>query len=404
MVVSSISMGRLPSSHAVECQLDERDITSRVKGVIMADWFGKDTPKLGFGLMRLPKRGVGIDIAQMSEMVDRFLAAGFTYFDTAHVYAGSEAATKKALVDRHPRESYTLASKLYAPTVSTESLAKKQFQTTLKRTGAGYIDYYLLHSLMEGNYKKYERLNLWSYVRDLKAQGLVRHVGFSFHGGPRLLDELLTQHPEVEFVQLQLNYADWEDTSITSRANYEVARSHDCSIVVMEPVKGGRLANPPRDVAQLLRQANPQASAASWAIRFAASLDGIITVLSGMSDLAQMDDNISYMRDFKPLDESEREVIRQAQVLLGKSSAIACTVCRYCCDGCPMQIDIPAVFAAMNLQLANGQLDEARKAYASAIAHGGSAADCIACGQCEAACPQHLPIIQHLAEAADKLG
>ena len=369
----------------------------------MTDWFGKDTPKLGFGLMRLPKKGIGIDIAQTSEMVDRFLAAGFTYFDTAHVYTGSEAAIKKALVDRHPRESYTLATKLYAPMVSTAGAAKKQFQTSLKRTGAGYIDYYLLHSLMESNYQKYERLNLWEYVRDLKAQGLVRHAGFSFHGGPELLDELLTRHPEAEFVQLQLNYADWEDSSITSRANYEVARAHDVSIVVMEPVKGGRLANPPRNVADLLRKANPQASAASWAIRFAASLDGIITVLSGMSNLAQMDDNLSYMRDFKPLDEQEREVIRQAQVLLGKSSAIACTACRYCCDGCPQQIDIPAVFAAMNLQLANGQLEEARKAYAAAIAGGGSAADCIACGQCEAACPQHLPIIQHLAKAAEQL-
>ena len=372
----------------------------------MADWFGKDTPKLGFGLMRLPKKGIGIDVAQTSEMVDRFLDAGFTYFDTAHVYAGSEAAIKKALVDRHPRESYTLATKLYAPMAPTEGVARKQFQTSLKRTGAGYIDYYLLHSLMESNYKKYERLNLWEYVRDLKRQGLVRHMGFSFHGGPELLDELLTRHPEAEFVQLQLNYADWEDRSITSRANYEVARAHDTSIVVMEPVKGGRLANPPRDVAALLRDANPQASAASWAIRFAASLDGIITVLSGMSNLDQLDDNVSYMRNFRPLDEREREVIRQAQVLLGKSSAIACTACRYCCDGCPMHINIPEVFAAMNLKLANGQIDEARKAYAASISApgSGSAADCIACGQCEAACPQHLPIIQHLADAAGQLG
>ena len=372
----------------------------------MAEWFGKDTPKLGFGRMRLPKKGIGIDVAQTSEMVDRFLDAGFTYFDTAHVYTGSEQAIKKALVDRHPRESYTLATKLYAPMAPTESSARKQFQTSLKRTGAGYIDYYLLHSLMESNYKKYERMNLWSYVRELKRDGLVRHLGFSFHGGPKLLDELLTKHPEAEFVQLQLNYADWEDSSITSRANYEVARAHDKSIVVMEPVKGGRLANPPRDVAALLREANPQASAASWAIRFAASLDGIIAVLSGMSNLAQMDDNISYMRNFKPLDANEREVIRQAQVLLGKSAAIPCTACRYCCDGCPMQINMPRVLAAMNLKLANGQLEEARVAYAEAVeAPGaGSAADCIACGQCEAACPQHLPIIQHLAEAAEQLG
>lgn len=371
----------------------------------MAEWFGKDTPKLGFGLMRLPKRGIGIDIAQTSEMVDRFLAAGFTYFDTAHVYTGSEAAIKKALVERHPRESYTLATKLYAPSAHTEGAAKKQFQTSLKRTGAGYIDYYLLHSLMDNNYQTYERLHLWDYVRDLKRQGLVRHAGFSFHGSPRVLDEILTRHPEAEFVQLQLNYADWEDRSIAARANYEVARAHDASIVVMEPVKGGRLANPPRDVAKLLRSANPQASAASWAIRFAASLDGIITVLSGMSSLAQMDDNISYMRDFAPLDAHEREVIRQAQVLLGKSSAIPCTACHYCCGGCPQAIPIPQILAAMNLKLANGQIKEARAAYATAVGapDAGSAADCVACGQCEAACPQHLPIIQHLADAAEQL-
>ena len=372
----------------------------------MADWFGKDTPKLGFGLMRLPKRGLGIDVAQTSEMVDRFLGAGFTYFDTAHVYAGSEAATKKALVDRYPRESYTLATKLNAQVAPTAGMARKQFQTSLDRTGAGYVDYYLLHALMDGNWKKYERLGLWEYVRGLKAEGLVHHMGFSFHGGPDLLDRLLTSHPEAEFVQLQLNYVDWEDRSITARANYEVARAHGTSIVVMEPVKGGRLANPPRDVAKLLEAANPGASPASWAIRFAASLDGIITVLSGMSNLAQMDDNIGFMRDFRPLDEGEREVIRQAQVLLGKSSAIGCTACRYCCDGCPQSIPIPEVFAAMNLQLANGQLEQARSAYATAIGAtgAGSAADCIACGQCEAACPQHLPIIRRLAEAAEQLG
>jgi len=371
----------------------------------MADWFGKDTPKLGFGLMRLPKRGVSIDVAQVSEMVDTFLDAGFTYFDTAHVYAGSEQAIRKALVERHPRESYTLATKLYAPLAPTERSARKQFQTSLKRTGAGYIDYYLLHSLMEGNYKKYERLNLWQYVRDLKKQGLVRHMGFSFHGGPQLLDQLLTQHPEAEFVQLQLNYADWEDNSITARANYEVARAHDTSIVVMEPVKGGRLANPPRDVATLLHDANPTASAASWAIRFAASLDGIITVLSGMSNSAQLQDNVSFMRDFKPLDAQERAVIQEAQVLLGKSAAIPCTACRYCVDGCPMHIPIPEVFAAMNMQLVNGRLSDARTAYAEAVGMdgAGSAADCIACGQCEAACPQHLPIIKHLQKAAELL-
>ncbi len=371
----------------------------------MADWFGKDTPKLGFGLMRLPRRGVATDVAQVSSMVDSFLSAGFTYFDTAHVYPGSESAIRKALVDRYPRDSYTLATKLYAPSAPTVNAAKKQIRTSLDRTHARYIDYYLLHSLMDSNYQKYDRMGLWDYVSDLKRQGVVRHVGFSFHGTPQLLDKLLSEHPETEFVQLQLNYVDWEDRSIASRANYEVARAHDCSIVVMEPVKGGRLANPPRDVADLLRSANPGASAASWAIRFAASLDGIITVLSGMSNKAQMDDNISFMRDFEPLSAKEREVIRQAQVLLGKSSAIACTACHYCTDGCPMSIPIPEVFAALNLRLANGQLDGAKEAYAKAVGAPGAspASACVACGQCEGACPQHLPIIEKLAQAAATL-
>lgn len=201
--------------------------------------------KLGFGLMRLPKRGVGIDVKQVSQMVDLFIEAGCTYFDTAHVYLGSEEAARKALVERYPRESYTLATKLYAPSAPTRKSALKQFETSLKCTGTGYIDYYLLHSLMGNNVGKYERMQLWDYVADLKARGLVRHVGFSFHDGPELLDKLLNEHPEVEFVQLQINYEDWENPSVTSRANYEVARAHDKKIVVMEPVKGGRLANPP---------------------------------------------------------------------------------------------------------------------------------------------------------------
>ncbi len=359
--------------------------------------------KLGFGLMRLPKRGVGIDIEQVSQMVDLFMEAGCTYFDTAHVYLGSESAARKALVERYPRESYTLATKLYAPSAPTRSSALKQFETSLRRTGAGYIDYYLLHSLMGNNVDKYERMQLWDYVADLKARGLVRHVGFSFHDGPKLLDKLLTQHPEVEFVQLQINYEDWESPSVTSRANYEVARAHEKKIVVMEPVKGGRLANPPAEVRELLRAHNPQASYASWAIRFAASLEGILCVLSGMSNVAQMKDNLSYMRDFLPLGAEERAVLREAQQMLGASPAIPCTGCRYCTKGCPRHIDIPGALAAMNSRLLDGALEQASAAYAEATADGGRASDCIGCGQCERACPQHIPIIEQLKRCASML-
>lgn len=369
----------------------------------MADHFGKDVPKLGFGLMRLPRKGLGTDVEQVKKMVDLFIEAGFTYFDTAYVYLGSESAAKKALVDRYPRESYTLATKLNVMMAPNEKAAKKQFYTSLERTGAGYFDYYLLHCLMENNYLKYDKLKLWEFVREQKEKGLIRHVGFSYHSGPKLLDQLLTEHPEVEFVQLQINYEDWENPSVASRANYEVARKHGKSIVIMEPVKGGRLANPPAAIQKLFKECHPDMSCASWAIRFAASLDGIITVLSGMSNMAQMEDNLSYMKDFQPLSEEEQKIIQEAQRILGRSSTIPCTACHYCVDGCPKKISIPEVFSAMNKRLGNGQIEEAAAEYGKVAGEGHRASDCIACGQCERACPQHLPVIEHLRHCAEEL-
>jgi predicted aldo/keto reductase-like oxidoreductase len=360
-------------------------------------------PKLGFGLMRLPRKGLSIDVGQVCTMVDTFLAAGFTYFDTAYVYPGSEAAAKKALVDRYPRESFFLATKLFATFSPTAKSAKAEFETSLKRTGARYFDFYLLHSMVDANYKKYERLGLWDFVQEQKANGLIRHVGFSFHGGPELLDQLLTEHPEVEFVQLQINYADWENPTITSRANYEVARRHGTPIVVMEPVKGGRLANPPQEVTDLFNAYDPDASPASWAIRFAASLDGVITVLSGMSDISQMEDNLSFMKDFKPLNAEERKIIQKAQEMVGHSAAIPCTACRYCTSHCPKQIPIPEIFEAANLKLANGRDEEARAEYRKAIQGKASPADCIRCHKCEQACPQHINVADELARCQELL-
>lgn len=370
----------------------------------MSEYFGKETPKLGFGLMRLPRKGILIDVDQVSEMVDLFLEAGFTYFDTAYVYPGSEKAIRKALVERHPRDSYTLATKLNAFMMApNEKAAKNQFYKSLERTGAGYFDYYLLHALMENNYKKYDRYHLWDFVKEQKEKGLIRHFGFSFHGGPKLLEQLLTVHPEVDFVQLQINYADWENPSVTSRANYEIARKHGKSIVVMEPVKGGKLANPPKEVRKIFSAYHPELSYASWAIRFAASLDGIITVLSGMSNVDQMRDNLSYMQNFQPLNEEEQKMIRQAQHLLGHSAAIPCTTCHYCTGGCPKKIPIPEIFSAMNIQLGNGQHDQAAAAYQTATAGRGKASDCVKCRQCEKACPQHLPITKYLDQCAKAL-
>lgn len=370
----------------------------------MSDYFGKEVPKLGFGLMRLPKKGLRTDVKQVEHMVDLFMEAGFTYFDTAFVYLGSEAAIKKALVDRYPRESYTLATKLNALLlVPTEKAAKNQFYTSLQRTGAGYFDYYLLHAMMDGSYKRYDKFHLWDFVKEQKEKGLIKHIGFSFHAGPKLLDQLIREHPEVDFVQLQINYADWENPSVTARANYETARKHGKSIVVMEPVKGGRLANPPADVKKLFEQHHPDLSCASWAIRFAASLDGIITVLSGMSNTEQMEDNLSYMKQFRPLDEEEQKIIQEAQRILGKSSTIPCTACHYCTQGCPKKIPIPEIFSAMNKQLGNGQMEEAVSDYCKATALGGRASECVDCGQCERVCPQRLAVTDHLKQCAQKL-
>ena len=370
----------------------------------MSDW-GKEIKKLGFGLMRLPQKDGVIDVEQTKEMVDLFLQAGFTYFDTAWAYAGSEDAIRKALVERYPRERFQLATKNAAwIDCKTKEEAYRQFDTSLEQTGAGYFDFYLLHALQAKSYKKYEQFGIWDFVKEQKEKGLIRHWGFSFHAGPELLDELLTEHSDVEFVQLQINYADWENPDVTARANYEVARKHGKSIVVMEPVKGGNLASVPEAVQNIFRNVDEKASMASWAIRYAASLDGILTVLSGMSSVEQMMDNLSYMKDFKPLDREEQLAVQKAQEAMNAVQMIPCTACHYCTSGCPKQIPIPEIFAARNEQLVRGQLEKGAADYEAVTAHAGAASDCIACGQCERACPQQIPVIQRLTECAGVFG
>lgn len=368
-------------------------------------YFGEEVGKLGFGLMRLPKLedGKTIDVEQTKTMVDMFMKAGLTYFDTAYVYDGgeSEKATKLALVDRYPRDSYTLATKLNAwHMCNNMEEAKNQINISLERTGAGYFDYYLLHAIMDGNAHLYDDYDLWNYAKQLKEDGKVKYWGFSFHGTPELLEKLLTDHPDIDFIQLQLNYADWEDKKVAARKNWEIARAHGVSIVVMEPVKGGALANPPAPVAEVLKAADPDASYASWAIRYVASLDGIISVLSGMSNIAQMEDNLSYMADFKKLTPEEEQVIEDAKAAFEKVDSIKCTACHYCTEGCPMQIKIPEVFAARNQQLIWQNADRAKKDYENNTKEA-LASTCIACGQCEAACPQGLPIIELLKEISE---
>lgn len=365
----------------------------------MADYLGKDTFKLGFGLMRLPKLPDGsIDIPQVCEMADRFIAAGGTYFDTAYVYddGRSEAAFRAAVADRYPRDRYTVCTKLNAwMQCHDEESAKQQFFTSLERTGAGYFDYYLLHAIQRNNLHFYDDYRIWDFVAELKRKGLVKHWGFSFHADPDLLEELLTAHPEVDFVQLQLNYADWENPGVASKRNWEICKAHGKPVTVMEPVKGGILADPIPEVKAVFDRANPGLSYASWAVRYAASLDNIITVLSGMSNLAQMEDNLSYMADFRPLSEEEQAVVLNVRQILDADQSIPCTACHYCTEGCPMGIPIPEIFTVANRRKGSPHFRTVRE-YNIVTQDKGRAADCIQCGQCENACPQHLPIISLL--------
>lgn len=370
----------------------------------MRDIFGENVFKLGFGLMRLPKLADGkIDVEQTSRMVDSFLAAGGTYFDTAYVYDNgeSEMTIRKALVERYPRENYTLATKLNAfMQCHDEESAKQEFYTSLERTGAGYFDYYLLHALQRNNINLYDDYHLWDFVKELKAEGKIRHYGFSFHADPDLLEELLTAHPDVEFVQLQINYADWENPGVAAHRNLEICKAHGKPVIVMEPVKGGILADPIQPVKDILDSTGSDISYAGWALRFVVGQENVRMVLSGMSSFEQMVDNLNSMKDFDHLTEEEYEVIRQAQRAIDADKSIPCTGCHYCTDGCPMNIPIPDIFTVANRRKGSPKFRTVRE-YTIVTRGKGRASECIQCGQCEGACPQHLPIIQLLEEAVE---
>ena len=366
--------------------------------------------KFGFGLMRLPlvdKTNAGdIDVEQVKQMVDTFLERGFTYFDTAWMYCGfqSENVAKTALVDRHPRDSYTLATKLHAGFINFLEDRDKIFNTQLEKTGVTYFDYYLIHGIEAAMLPKYEQFDCFNWLLDKKAKGLVKHAGFSFHDTPELLDEILTKHPEMEFVQLQINYLDWESEWIQSRKCYEVAVKHGKPVIVMEPVKGGTLAKVPEEAEKLFKEHDPNMSIPSWAIRFAASLENVMMVLSGMGSLEQMEDNLSYMENFQPLTEEEKEMTHKVADIINAQIAVPCTGCSYCTEGCPQKIAIPKYFSLYNEDMRE-DLEEKGwtinfTQYEILASKFGKAKDCIECGQCESVCPQHLPIIEKLREVS----
>ena len=275
--------------------------------------------------------------------------------------------------------------------------------TSLQRAGLEYYDFYLLHAMSAERAQKADELRAWDFMKQVKAQGKAKHIGFSFHDSAEALEDILKNHPEMEFVQLQINYADWESDSVQSRKCYEVARKYNKPVIIMEPVKGGSLATMTPEVQKLFKDANPDASIPSWAIRYCASLEGIITVLSGMSNEEQLNDNVSYMEDFQPLTDSERQVVAKAVEILNNTPTIPCTACKYCVDGCPQKINIPGVFSAMNNFTLYNNLPGAKGSYQNAVKDGGKAGDCIQCGNCEAHCPQHIQIIEELKKAAATL-
>ncbi len=354
----------------------------------------------GFGCMRLPMNGDEVDYKEFSQMVDTFLEEGFHYFDTAHGYLDgkSETALRECLTKRYPRERYLLTNKLTTNFFNKEEEIRPFFESQLKACGVDYFDYYLMHAQNAEIYKKYKNCRAYEAAQELKAEGRVRHVGISFHDKAEVLDMILTEHPEIEAVQIQFNYVDYEDAGIQSRLCYEVCRKHNKPVIVMEPVKGGNLVNLPEEAKKEL-DALEGGSYASYAIRFAAGFEGMMMVLSGMSNMEQLRDNISYMKEFRPLSEKELEAVNKVRAIFGAQNLIPCTACRYCTDGCPKHIPIPDLFACMNAKK-NFKDWNADFYYMVHTRNAGKASDCVECKACEEICPQHLEVCRLMKEVA----
>ena len=356
--------------------------------------------KFGFGCMRLPKKGEEIDYNEFNRMIDAFIENGFNYFDTAHGYhkGKSETALHDCLVMRYPRDKYVLTDKLTDFCFKTEADVRPFFESQLKICGVDYFDFYLMHAQSQKNYDFFKSCRAYEQAFELKKEGKIRHVGISFHDRAELLDRILTEYPQIEAVQIQLNYLDYDDPAVQSKKCLEVCNKHNKPVIVMEPVKGGNLVNLPEEAKKHFEELG-SASAASYAIRFAAGQKGVFMVLSGMSDMAQVNDNISYMKDFKPLNDREMQAVDKTCAAIKGMNFIACTACRYCTEGCPKKISIPDLFACLNTKRIYHDWN-ADYYYEVHTKAGGRASDCIACGKCENACPQNLPVRELLKDVA----
>jgi predicted aldo/keto reductase-like oxidoreductase len=363
--------------------------------------------RLGFGMMRLPVTNpsdiASVDFPQFEEMVDLFIASGFTYFDSAYIYHGgkSDVAIKKALIERYDRESFALANKMPTFMVSSSSDFDRYFTEQVERTGADYFDYYLLHDLDENNYANMLKHGGFEYICKLKEQGKAKSIGFSFHDKADVLDKILTEHPEMDLVQLQINYVEWDSPAREARQCYEIAVKHGKPVIVMEPLKGGALVTIPKEAEEILKAARPSLSIASWGIRFAASLPGVFKVLSGMSSLSQVKDNVSFMQNMQPLSGSEKDVIEKVRETIASATAVPCTACRYCIDSCPRSIPIPDYFSLYNSHKLFGFNPIIHNYYRNLTLEYSKASDCIECGQCAKRCPQHIKIPEELKEVTE---
>lgn len=357
--------------------------------------------KLGFGCMRLPMKGAKVDYEECNKMIDLYMKEGFNYFDTAHGYleGKSEIAIRECLAKKYPRESYVLTNKLTGMYFKTKEEIRPLFEKQLECTGVEYFDYYLMHAQDRNTYPHFQETDAYEVACELKKEGKIKHLGISFHDTAEMLEKILTEHPEIEIVQIQFNYMDFSNPSVQSEAVYNVCRKFNKPVLIMEPVKGGGLVNLPDDAKKVFDDLGENLSYASYAIRFAASFEGVFKVLSGMSNLEQMQDNLSYMKEFKPLEEKEYKAIEQVTNILNNLGGIPCTACRYCVEGCPKKISIPDLFGCYNAKV---QFNDWNSDYYYRVhtQNNGKASDCIKCGKCEKVCPQHLPIRENLEKVA----